>query len=133
GAAGAELGLGAGRERSAEGGAGEHAARLARLGADLALLLDLDGVDRFRWTFSENDFPDPAVVASRTREALGRFGADPDAASADEAAARVKASAGREGIVAALGRVLAAGRERAGGARAGVPGGGPHPHTGRRA
>src|SRR5262249_27686307 len=50
-------------------------------GADLALLRDLDAVDQFRWTWLENRFPDPAVVATRTRAALKRFGADPDATS----------------------------------------------------
>src|SRR5205823_5755750 len=61
---------------------------------------------KFRWTVSENKFPDPAVVATRTREALARFGADPDAGSVDEAAARVSASVVRERILMALDRLL---------------------------
>ena len=53
-------------------------------------------------------FPDPAVEATRTREALTRFGADPETVSVDEAAARVSASAVRERLVPALDRLLRA-------------------------
>ena len=65
-----QVALEAAQKRSAEGGAEEQAQRLGRLDADLALLRDLDAIDQFRWTWSENRFPDPAVVAARTREAL---------------------------------------------------------------
>ncbi len=105
-AAKAAVVLDAARKRSAEGGAEKEAERLGRLAADLALLRDLDAIDQFRWTWAENQFPDPAVVASRTREALSRFGADPDAVSADDATARVSASVVRERIVSALDRLL---------------------------
>jgi tetratricopeptide (TPR) repeat protein len=101
-AAKAKVALDAARKRSAEGGADEQAQRLGRLGADLALLRELDAIDQFRWTWSENQFPDPAVAARRTRGALKRFGADPDATSADDAAARVSASAVGGRIVVAL-------------------------------
>ncbi|HEV3263039.1 MAG TPA: serine/threonine-protein kinase, partial [Gemmataceae bacterium] len=103
-AAKAAVALDAARKRSTEGGAEEQATRLGRLEADLALLRDLDGVDQFRWTPAESKLPDAAVVATRTREALKRFGADPDAA--DDAAARVSASVVRERIVSALDRLL---------------------------
>ena len=86
-AAKAAVALEAAQKRSAEGGAEKEAKRLERLDADLALLRDLDAVDQFRWTSVENKFPDAAAVAMRTREALGRFGADPDAVSVDDAAA----------------------------------------------
>jgi tetratricopeptide (TPR) repeat protein len=46
------------------------------------------------------------VVARRTREALARFGADPDAVPVDEAVARVNASEVRPRIVSALDRLL---------------------------
>jgi tetratricopeptide (TPR) repeat protein len=105
-AAKAQVALEAARKRSAEGGADEQGQRLGRLAADLALLRDLDAVDQFRWTWTGNRFPDPAAVATRTRDALRRFGADPEAASVDEAAARVSASAVLERIVAALDRLL---------------------------
>src|SRR5262249_34987431 len=98
-AAKAAVALEAAPERSREGGAREHAERLGRLAADLALLRELDGIDQFRWTWTENRFPDPAAVARRTREALRKFGADPDTASVDEAAARVSASAVRQRVV----------------------------------
>src|SRR5262245_6354539 len=105
-AAKAAVALDAARKRSAEGGADEQGQRLGRLDADLALLRELDGIDQFRWTVVENRWPDPAVVAARTRAALRRFGADPDATSVDEAAARVSASVVRERIVPALDRLL---------------------------
>ena len=106
-AAKAAVALEAARKRLAEGGAEKEADRLERLDADLALLRDLDAVDQFRWTPDENKLPDAAAVATRTREALRRFGADPDAVSVDEAAARVSASVVRERIVSALDRLFA--------------------------
>src|SRR5262245_22486266 len=105
-AARAQVALEAARKRAAEGGADEHARRLGRLEADLALLRELDAIDQFRWTWAENQFPDPAAVAARTRQALRRLEADPDAAPAKDAAARVSASAVRERIVTALDRLL---------------------------
>jgi eukaryotic-like serine/threonine-protein kinase len=115
-AAKAKVALDAARKRSAEGGAAELAERLGRLDADLALLRDLNAVDQFRWTWTENTFPDEAAVATQLREALRRFGADPDATSVDEAAARVYASAVRERIVTALDRLLQ--QEKTAGVRA---------------
>ena len=102
----AAVALEAAKKRSTEGGAEKEANRLGRLDADLALLRDLDAIDQFRWTLVESKRPDTAVVATRTREALRRFGADPDAASMDEAAARVSASAVKERITSALDRLL---------------------------
>jgi tetratricopeptide (TPR) repeat protein/tRNA A-37 threonylcarbamoyl transferase component Bud32 len=106
----AQVALEAATKRSAEGGAEKHAERLGRLGADLALLRDLDAVDVFRWTLSGNDFPDPKKLAKRTREAVARFGADPETVSVDEAAARVSASVVRPRIVLALDRLLREGK-----------------------
>jgi tetratricopeptide (TPR) repeat protein len=105
-AAKAQVALDAAKQRSAEGGADEEKERLARLDADLALLHDLDAIDQFRWTWSENQFPDHAVVAKRTREALARFGVGPTAASLDEVAERVSTSVVRARIVSALDRLL---------------------------
>ncbi len=102
----ASLALGAARKRATEGGAAEQANRLARLEADLALSRDLDDVDQFRWTPVENKVPGPAAVATRTRQVLARFEADPEQASVDEVAARVTASRVRERIVSALDRLL---------------------------
>ncbi len=48
----------------------------------------------------------PFVAATRTREALTRFGVDLDAVSVDDAAARVTASVARERLVEALDRLL---------------------------
>jgi tetratricopeptide (TPR) repeat protein len=105
-AAKAKVALEAARKRSAEGGAEDQALRLRGLEADLALLRGLDAVDRFRWTPVVSKLPDPAAVATRTREALTRLGLDPEAVAADEAAARVSASVVPERIVAALDRLL---------------------------
>src|SRR5262245_8317284 len=105
-AAKAAVALEAAQKRSTEDGADEQARRLGRLDADLALLRELDGIDQFRWTWAENRFPDPAAVAARTRAALRRFGADPDAVSVEDAAARVSASVVREQVVTALDRLL---------------------------
>ena len=108
-AAKAAVVLEAAKKRSAEGGAEKEADRLKRLAADLALLRDLEAVDQFRWTLVDlvkNRLPDAAVVATRTREALKRYGADPDAVSAEEVAARVSATAVRERMVGVLDRLL---------------------------
>ncbi len=109
-AARAAVSLDAARKRSAEGGAVAEAKRLGRLGADLALLGDLDAVDRFRWTPVESKIPDAGAVATRTRDVLRRSGADPDAASAGDLAAWVSASAVRGRIVPALDRLLRPGK-----------------------
>ncbi len=105
-AAKAAVVLEAAKKRSSEGGAEKESDWLKRLDADLALVRDLDAVDQFRCTPAENKLPDSAIVATRTREALKRSGADPDSASVDEAAARVSASVARERMVSALDRLL---------------------------
>ena len=107
-AAKAAVTLEAAQKRSAEGGVEDLALRSEQLGADLSVLTDLDAVDRFRWTPLESKLPDAASVATRYREALGRFGADPDAVPADQAAARISASLVRDRLVTALDRMLRA-------------------------
>jgi tetratricopeptide (TPR) repeat protein len=102
----AALTLEGARKRAAEGGADDLAGRLDALAEDLLLLRDLDAIDQFRWTWADSKWPDAKVVATRTREALARFGADPDAVLVDKAVARVSASAVRERIVMALDRLL---------------------------
>ena len=141
-AAKAAVALEAARKRSAEGGAEEQAKRLGRLDADLALCAIWTPSTSSDWTTVENKLPDAAAVATRTRDALRRFGADPDAVSVDDAAARVSASVVRERIVSALDRLLRHVKTTgvraitpAGGCR-GVSGRGPRcatsPMTGRR-
>jgi tetratricopeptide (TPR) repeat protein len=105
-AAKAAVALDAAKERSEQGGAEEQAQQLGRLVADLAVLKDLDAVDQFLWTWTENSFPSGAALATRTQEALARFGVGAEAVSEDEAAARVSASVVRERIVSALDRLL---------------------------
>jgi tetratricopeptide (TPR) repeat protein len=111
-AAQARIALDAARKRSNEGGAEHPAERLARLSDDLALSTELDAIDQFRWTWTNNRFGDENVAAERTRAALVKFGAAPAAGrqpldvSADDAAALVEGSAIRERIVLALDRLL---------------------------
>jgi tetratricopeptide (TPR) repeat protein len=112
----AAVALEAARKRSAEGGAEGTEAQFKRLGADLSLLSDLDATDQLRWTLSGSHFTDATVVAAKIREALKRFGADPDAAPGDEGATRLATSVVRARIVSALDRVLR--RERKAGVRA---------------
>jgi tetratricopeptide (TPR) repeat protein len=115
-AAKAAVALEAARKRSDEGGAEKETKRLGRFVADLAVLKNLDAVDQFRWTVVDNHLPDAAAVARRTREALRKFGADPEAAGEDQATALVATSAARDRIVAALDRVLR--QDRTAGVRA---------------
>src|SRR5262249_11855855 len=107
-AARAEVLLQAAGKRADEGGADGSSGRLERLRTDLAVLKALEEVDRFRWTPTETQFPDPAAVAARYREALAPFGLSPE--SPAEAAARVSGSAVRTRLVAALDRWLSAER-----------------------
>jgi tetratricopeptide (TPR) repeat protein/tRNA A-37 threonylcarbamoyl transferase component Bud32 len=102
----AGIALDAARKRSAEGGAEKDAGRLARLGADLELVVALDAVDQFRWTWTDNKFATTQDVAARMRAALEKFGANPEQVSVESAAAAVNASAVRERIVATLDRQL---------------------------
>ncbi len=117
-AARAAVTLEAARKRSAEGGAEGSAPRLEALADDLALLTDLDAVDQFRWTLEGGKYPEREATAARFREALGRHGADPDAAPPDKAAGRASASTARDRIVAAWDWLLR--QERTAGVRAGL-------------
>ncbi|HEX5269441.1 MAG TPA: serine/threonine-protein kinase [Gemmataceae bacterium] len=71
-AAKAALAHGAAGKRAADGGAESESGRLEQLRRDLAVLKDLDDIDRFRWTWSGTHFPRPPIVADRLREALRR-------------------------------------------------------------
>jgi len=106
-AAKASVLLDAAGKRAAEGGADELSGRHDRLRADLALLIALDELDLFRWTIALDDRPGrarfPALVAktARLREALARFGLNPESPP-EEASARVKGSAVQGRLVAYL-------------------------------
>jgi tetratricopeptide (TPR) repeat protein len=116
--------LDAAARRADEGGADNSLARLARLRADLAVLIDLDKVDQFRWiTFP--DRPDGAAAA-RFRDALVRFGLQPESVSAQEAAERVSGSAVRDRLVAALDQWMSG--EKLPWVRAVLQGADPHPY-----
>jgi tetratricopeptide (TPR) repeat protein len=95
----------AAERRSAEGGANPHAGRVELRRADLTALRDLDEIDQLRWT-KETKFDDRKEVAARTRTALGQFGVHPGQTPVDVAGARVRESAVRDQLVAALDRLL---------------------------
>jgi Flp pilus assembly protein TadD/tRNA A-37 threonylcarbamoyl transferase component Bud32 len=108
--ANARVALDAAQKRMTEGGADHLAGRLDGLRADQEALRNLDDVDRFRWTPVAGKSPDAAAVLARYKRALGELGVDPDAVAPDEAATRVSGSVIRNRLVAALDRVLVAGR-----------------------
>jgi tetratricopeptide (TPR) repeat protein len=91
----------AAQERMTEGGADEWSARLSTLTADLALIRDLDATDQFRWTLVDSKHPDWTAVTARYREALRRYGVDPDAESPEKTAARAAGSPLKHRIIAA--------------------------------
>jgi hypothetical protein len=98
-AARAAMPLEAAQRRSEESGAASQAGRLTWCQEGLAVLRDLDDVDQVRWTPVEGKYLESAGLARRYHEALGRFGAGPDAVGVEQAAARVSGSAVREQLV----------------------------------
>jgi tetratricopeptide (TPR) repeat protein len=114
----AMVALDAARKRTADGGADEHAERVERLAADLELSTELDAIDQYRWTWTEHQFGNEEVAATRTHEVLRDFGADPDFDSVAEAATRVETSAIRERLVLVMNRLLLTGQEQKEGAEA---------------
>jgi tetratricopeptide (TPR) repeat protein len=75
---------------------------LARRQADLGLLRELDDIDSFRWTWTDDGFPDPEDMAARWRAALATYGVTSDEGGATKAAARVNGSPIRDRLLAAL-------------------------------
>ena len=100
-AARATLALGAAEKRAAEGGAEGFADRLTRDRAELALLGDLNAIDRYRWTPVHNKYPGKKVLTDRWQVAFAAAGLDPEASPA-AVADRVKASHLRDRVVAAF-------------------------------
>jgi len=101
----AALSLDAAKKRSAEGGAENLAEQLKQLDADLTLLNELDSIGRSYWNGSDHT-RQAAKLKSQMREALVRFGVDPDAVPFDDTVVRVSTSTIRERIVLALDRLL---------------------------
>ena len=98
----AAVALDAAAKRSDDGGAEHLKDRLEGLRADLVLLQELEAAEQFSWTLMDNKAPTSEVIASRYREVMGRFGADPDATPTDRVAARICASAVKDRLVAVL-------------------------------
>jgi tetratricopeptide (TPR) repeat protein len=92
--------------RLPEGGGEAVRERAERCRADLAILRELDNIDIFRWTWSENRTPDPKVVAFRWQTALTGYGVVPGAIPVEEAAQRLADSLVRERLLAALDQLL---------------------------
>jgi serine/threonine protein kinase/Flp pilus assembly protein TadD len=88
--------------RLAEGGGEAARERAERCRADLAMLRELDRIDTFRWTWDENKFPDPKVVAARWQAALAGYGVVPGETPAGEAAGRLAGSLVRDRLLAVL-------------------------------
>jgi tetratricopeptide (TPR) repeat protein len=105
--------LQAAQRRVEESGVASQAARLARCEEDLAVLRELDAVDQLRWTPVGREYPEITEVAPRYHEALGRFGADPDAVGVEQESARVWGSTVRDRLVEALDQLLRAERSAA--------------------
>jgi len=105
-AARARIAMDAARERSAAGGGAEYGERLARLAADLELLVELDAIDQERWTWNQHGFAPMKTVVPRFRAALAKFGVDLELVTVERATALVAASAVRESIVARLDWIL---------------------------
>jgi serine/threonine protein kinase/tetratricopeptide (TPR) repeat protein len=98
----AAIALEAAERRAADGGADDLAGRLDRCRADLRLLRELDDIDTFRWTWSQDRSPEPAVVATRWRPALAAYGVTPDVDPPADAAKRVNESLIRDRVLTAL-------------------------------
>ncbi len=74
--------------------------------AALALLRRLDEIDRFRWTISDNRFPDWQELANRIRTAFADFGVVPGKTDPEEARRLVAESLVRDRLVEYLDRWL---------------------------
>jgi serine/threonine protein kinase/Flp pilus assembly protein TadD len=98
----AAIALEAALRRSADGGAEEHADRLARCRDDQALLRELDAIDTYRLTLLAGRFPSDAAAAGRWRTAFTAYGVKPEVSSAAEAAKRVKESHIQDRLLMAL-------------------------------
>src|SRR4029079_14465187 len=98
----AAIALEAAERRACEVGASHLAGRLARSRADLRLLRELDAIDTFRWTWTQDRTTDPAVVAARWRPVLAADGLTPDIDPSTDAAQRVNESLVRDRLLTAL-------------------------------
>jgi serine/threonine protein kinase/tetratricopeptide (TPR) repeat protein len=88
--------------READGGAESFRGRLAQTRAALTLLRDLDAVDAFRWTWTNDAGPTQEDVLAGWRSALARYGVVPGEGSAEATAGRVAASVVRDRALTAL-------------------------------
>lgn len=88
--------------RLPDGGGSAVVERVARCRADLAVLRNIDVIDRFRLVPINNRFPDTKVVSARWRTAFIAAGLDPSTLSADEIARRIQFSLLRDRLIASL-------------------------------
>jgi tetratricopeptide (TPR) repeat protein len=98
----AALALDAARRRAADGGAEEHADRVARCQADLTLLRELDAIDAIGWTWIGGSFPGGRAMVTRLPAPLAAFGVTAEKDRVEEAAGRVNASLIRDRVLTAL-------------------------------
>jgi tetratricopeptide (TPR) repeat protein/serine/threonine protein kinase len=97
----AKVVLDAAEKRAVEGGADESSARLGELREALNGLIDLDENDQITWTIVGESLPNEKDDLARLSAVLARFGLNPNSPP-EEASARVKDSAVRDRLVAAL-------------------------------
>lgn len=102
----ADLALEEAERRAAEWGQAELKQRSNACRADLSLLRELNAIDQFRWTPSEDKLPQPNEIAARIRLALAPLGITPGGSKVDEIGRRVTASLLGARLVAALDRWL---------------------------
>ncbi len=105
----ARVAFSAAEKRADEGGADEHAGRLARCRADLDALVGLERFDTLWWSMTAGAYQTEPAKAQR-REAFRAFGVIPDETATDEAVRRLNESAVRERLLAALDNWLASER-----------------------
>lgn len=89
-------------ERLAEGNADDLSPRARRCRADLAMLEELDRIDKFRWTPAGNKLPDHTAIVGRWEKAFTQFGLIPGTTPPADAARLVTESAIQDRLLSAL-------------------------------
>ncbi|WP_143393426.1 serine/threonine-protein kinase [Fimbriiglobus ruber] len=94
----ASVAVDAAERRAVEGGVDHLSERIDVLRANVALLKDLDAVDRFRST-RKGLFEESNKIVARYREALKKFGADPNDVAPEAASTKVSETKVKDRLV----------------------------------
>ena len=100
--AAAEVPVAQADKRAAEGGAEYLRPRVDRCKKDLAMLKELDRIDRYRWTLVNNKAPELEEVSAERAAAFGQFGIRLDNTDPAEAAKLIDESIIRDRLLTAL-------------------------------